>query len=199
MARPERFELPTLWFEVRRFLSYLVLTFCGRQLAKLEDLTTYNFIYSAVDEKPEDSFKSLKKMVGASGFEPPTSWSRTRIPPFPLLSTVGFLVFPSTTYESIVESGGTLNRAIVGTVLRTVPAPASKTVPAPAAKPFVNISMTFDRGFARCPAIQSSVLQAARREPGQRVGVRHCKLGASRPAREASPGDGREAGNEHTA
>ena len=78
MARPERFELPTLWFEVRRFLSYLVLTFCGRQLAKLEDLTTYNFIYSAVDEKPEGSFKSLKKMVGASGFEPPTSWSRTR-------------------------------------------------------------------------------------------------------------------------
>ena len=64
MARPERFELPTLWFEVRRFLSYLVLTFCGRQLAKLEDLTTYNFIYSAVDEKPEDSFKSLKKWSG---------------------------------------------------------------------------------------------------------------------------------------
>src|SRR6185312_2192326 len=34
--------------------------------------------YSCVDEKPEGSDILLKRMVGASGFEPPTSWSRTR-------------------------------------------------------------------------------------------------------------------------
>jgi hypothetical protein len=45
---------------------------------RLEDLTAYNFIYSSEDEKPEGADKSLKRMVGASGFEPPASWSRTR-------------------------------------------------------------------------------------------------------------------------
>jgi hypothetical protein len=43
-----------------------------------EDLIIYNFIYIYVDEKPEGTDKSLKRMVGASGFEPPASWSRTR-------------------------------------------------------------------------------------------------------------------------
>jgi hypothetical protein len=38
----------------------------------------HKIIYSAVDEKPADTDKLLKGMVGASGFEPPTSWSRTR-------------------------------------------------------------------------------------------------------------------------
>jgi len=48
----------------------------------------WNFIYSAVDEKPEVVVNSLKKMAEASGLacpersrgEPPTSWSRTRFP-----------------------------------------------------------------------------------------------------------------------
>jgi hypothetical protein len=43
-----------------------------------EALTAYNFAYSAVAKKPEVPNISLKGMVGASGFEPPTSWSRTR-------------------------------------------------------------------------------------------------------------------------
>src|SRR5690348_7211273 len=41
-------------------------------------LTVYKIIYTAVAEKPEGADISLKRMVGASGFEPPTSWSRTR-------------------------------------------------------------------------------------------------------------------------
>jgi hypothetical protein len=44
----------------------------------MKDLTIYKIIYIGVDEKPEGSNKLLKTMVGASGFEPPTSWSRTR-------------------------------------------------------------------------------------------------------------------------
>ena len=44
----------------------------------LEDLIVYKIIYSAVDENPEIARKLLKRLVGASGFEPPTSWSRTR-------------------------------------------------------------------------------------------------------------------------
>jgi hypothetical protein len=44
----------------------------------LEDLTAYKIDYSGVDETPERSDMSLKRLVGASGFEPPASWSRTR-------------------------------------------------------------------------------------------------------------------------
>jgi hypothetical protein len=44
----------------------------------LANLTVYEIVYSGVDKKPEGSSKLLKTMVGASGFEPPTSWSRTR-------------------------------------------------------------------------------------------------------------------------
>jgi hypothetical protein len=40
-------------------------------------LTVYEFIYNDVDEIPEDTDNSLKGMVGAKGFEPSTSWSRT--------------------------------------------------------------------------------------------------------------------------
>jgi hypothetical protein len=40
-----------------------------------EQGTIYNFIYSGVDETPEGRDISLKRMVGASGFELPTSWS----------------------------------------------------------------------------------------------------------------------------
>jgi len=38
----------------------------------------YKIAYSAVMEKPEVLGVSLKRMVGARGFEPPASWSRTR-------------------------------------------------------------------------------------------------------------------------
>ena len=43
-----------------------------------EDRAVYKIVYSAVAEKPENACISLKKLVGASGFEPPTSWSQTR-------------------------------------------------------------------------------------------------------------------------
>jgi hypothetical protein len=43
-----------------------------------EVLTVYKIAYSTVDERPESSLILMKRMVGASGFEPPTSWSRTR-------------------------------------------------------------------------------------------------------------------------
>ena len=35
-------------------------------------------IYSAVDENPEVKCNFMKRMVGASGLEPPTSWSGIR-------------------------------------------------------------------------------------------------------------------------
>src|SRR5881392_2028590 len=44
----------------------------------MKALTVYKIIYSAVDEKPEIARKCLKRLVGANGFEPSTSWSRTR-------------------------------------------------------------------------------------------------------------------------
>jgi hypothetical protein len=48
------------------------------QVLDLEDLAAYKIDYSGVDEISEGSDISLKGMVGASGFEPPASWSRTR-------------------------------------------------------------------------------------------------------------------------
>ena len=60
------------------------------------------------------------KMVGAEGFEPSTSWSRTRVPAFLLLSTVSYPLLQSTTYQNTVENHGTPNNAGVGTVLGTV-------------------------------------------------------------------------------
>ena len=54
---------------------------CGHAepcLLNLEVLTIYKIIYSAVDETPGVRDNSLKRMVGAKGFEPSTSWSRTR-------------------------------------------------------------------------------------------------------------------------
>jgi len=42
-----------------------------------EDLTVYNFDYTAVDGKPEVLFICLKRLVGERGFEPPTPWSRS--------------------------------------------------------------------------------------------------------------------------
>src|SRR5947207_15248955 len=47
-------------------------------MVNLEALTSYKIIYSGVDEKPEIKCKCLKRLVGANGFEPSTSWSRTR-------------------------------------------------------------------------------------------------------------------------
>ena len=43
-----------------------------------ENTTVYKIVYSAVAAKPEVAFKSLKRLVGERGFEPPTPWSRTR-------------------------------------------------------------------------------------------------------------------------
>jgi hypothetical protein len=48
------------------------------QLENLANMTLYKIIYSAVDEKPEITCKWLKELVGAIGFEPTASWSRTR-------------------------------------------------------------------------------------------------------------------------
>jgi hypothetical protein len=58
----------------RRFLAPLL----NLRVLNLKDLTIYKIIYSAVDERPEGADMLLKRMVGASGFEPPASWSRTR-------------------------------------------------------------------------------------------------------------------------
>jgi hypothetical protein len=44
----------------------------------LEVLTVYKFIYSGNNERPKVRRKLLKRVVGASGFEPPSFWSRTR-------------------------------------------------------------------------------------------------------------------------
>jgi hypothetical protein len=49
---------------------------------RLEDLAIYKIIYSDVDKKPEGTDKLLERMAGASGFEPPASWSRTRFQRF---------------------------------------------------------------------------------------------------------------------
>ena len=43
-----------------------------------EKIIILKIIRSGVDERPGARDKSLKELVGASGFEPPTSWSRTR-------------------------------------------------------------------------------------------------------------------------
>jgi hypothetical protein len=48
------------------------------KLTLLQDATVYKIVYSAVAEKPESTRMLLKKLVGANGFEPSTSWSRRR-------------------------------------------------------------------------------------------------------------------------
>jgi hypothetical protein len=48
------------------------------EVLSLAEPTFYKIIYSAVDKKPEIACKCLKELVGADGFEPSTSWSRTR-------------------------------------------------------------------------------------------------------------------------
>jgi hypothetical protein len=47
-------------------------------LGTSEAMTIYSFIYSGVDESPGGRDKPLKILVGAKGFEPSASWSRTR-------------------------------------------------------------------------------------------------------------------------
>ena len=47
-------------------------------MKRYKPATSYKIADSTVDEKPEIASTCLKRMVGASGFEPPTSWSRTR-------------------------------------------------------------------------------------------------------------------------
>ena len=51
----------------------------GVERAEVRDggMFVYKIIYSAVDRKPGVRGNSLKRMVGARGFEPPTPWSRT--------------------------------------------------------------------------------------------------------------------------
>ena len=48
------------------------------RLLNLEDLTDHKNALSEIFRREESSCKCLKRLVGASGFEPPTSWSRTR-------------------------------------------------------------------------------------------------------------------------
>jgi hypothetical protein len=45
---------------------------------KIGKRAIYNLTYGLLDEGPDARDKSLKQMVGAKGFEPSTSWSRTR-------------------------------------------------------------------------------------------------------------------------
>ena len=59
-------------------------------------------------------------MVGAEGFEPSTSWSRTRSSCFPLSFTVRYLTLQSATYEQYIGNDRTLNSSVVGTVLGTI-------------------------------------------------------------------------------
>jgi hypothetical protein len=61
-------------------------------------------------------------LAGASGFEPPTSWSRTRRSNFSRLSTIGYPVLLSTTYQDYGEDRGMRNSCVVGTILGTGPA-----------------------------------------------------------------------------
>jgi hypothetical protein len=72
------------------------------------------------------------ELVGASGFEPPASWSRTRFPAFLPRSTVSYLLLQSTSYQDAVENGGTPNSSGVGTKLGTTApeGPTPKTAPA---------------------------------------------------------------------
>jgi hypothetical protein len=51
---------------------------CLAQAEVFRNEAVYKIIYSDVDEKPGVLGISLKQMVGARGFEPPTPWSRTR-------------------------------------------------------------------------------------------------------------------------
>jgi hypothetical protein len=50
------------------------------RLLNLGILTVYKTIYTAVDEIQKSWGKCLKELVGAKGFEPSTSWSRTKYP-----------------------------------------------------------------------------------------------------------------------
>ena len=94
-------------------------------LLNLEDLTVYKIVYSAVDEKPEIAWKCLKIMVGAKGFEPSTSWSRTidvkqsnllnrrriavQLPPsFGLLTGLRCLTLNKKTFSSKIRTTGSL-------------------------------------------------------------------------------------------
>jgi hypothetical protein len=60
--------------------SWKIVLDCGGKCRKRisEASTVYNFDTIDVDGNPEVQFKSLKRLVGERGFEPPTPWSRTR-------------------------------------------------------------------------------------------------------------------------
>jgi hypothetical protein len=69
----------------------------GVERAEVRDggMLVYKIIYSAVDRKPGVRGNSLKRMVGARGFEPPTPWSRTRCATrLRYAPTEGILFFP---------------------------------------------------------------------------------------------------------
>ena len=50
----------------------------NRILLKLEALNSYKIDYSGLSRKAHNPSNPLKKMVGAEGFEPPTSCSQSR-------------------------------------------------------------------------------------------------------------------------
>jgi hypothetical protein len=56
----------------------LTAKFLGNAKAGPQESRVYKIVYSAVDKTPDGRDKLLKIMVGAKGFEPSTSWSRTR-------------------------------------------------------------------------------------------------------------------------
>jgi hypothetical protein len=60
-------------------------------------------------------------VVGASGFEPPTSWSRTRVLTFPLFSIDSYPLLQLVTYKKTVENSEASNSSVLGTILGTVP------------------------------------------------------------------------------
>ena len=62
-----------------------------------EEVTVYNFIYSRVDKKPGVRGISLKRMVGAIGFEPTASWL------FPALSRLAVVTSQADILNKTIE------------------------------------------------------------------------------------------------
>jgi hypothetical protein len=59
-------------------------------------------------------------LVGATGLEIPTSWSRTTFLAFLLLSTISYPLLRSATCQNTIGNRGTPNSSRVGTTLRTM-------------------------------------------------------------------------------
>ena len=82
--KQQRGQRSTGCFLIHGANGQINLRFLGQRPTRIQvwetskGLTIYNFIYSCVDEKPGVRDNSWKELVGAKGFEPSTSWSRTR-------------------------------------------------------------------------------------------------------------------------